>query len=222
MNIHEKIDNLSTSQLKMLSTKLNEYVDGVSKTSANKLVAYIVADQLLPPTTEELREKVAKSLPAYMVPQDIVFVENIPLSPNGKTDLSALQRILNDDEATPSYDFVEPRNDVEKVVSNMWAEALGAEIIGVNDNFFEVGGDSMLSASLIANMREAFEVDIPLRYLFEAPTVSAMCMLILNDESISEIVKQNAELITQLDSMSDDEVEALLNQDTDDVEEIYS
>ena len=98
MNMQEKIDNLSENQLVNLAAKLNQQnIDEVSL-SAKKLVAYIVADQLLPPTTEELREKVAKSLPAYMVPQDIIFVEDIPLSPNGKVDLSALQLISNNEQ----------------------------------------------------------------------------------------------------------------------------
>ncbi len=210
MNIEQRIQALTPSQLEVLSQRLNVASDEPS--SAKQLVAYVVGDDLLPPTADELRSLVAKSLPAYMVPQKVVFINHIPLTPNGKADIKALQTGDDQDQVGELLSYSEPRDDLEQVVVNVWADVLAAEVVGINDNYFEIGGDSMLAAALVSHLREALEVQIPLGYLFEAPTVAGLSEKIRCHVDDKETLMENATLYLQLQSMSDDEVDAMLAQ----------
>ena len=136
-----------------------------------RLVAYIApAQQQQPPTTEDLRYYLGEKLPDYMMPSRFVFLEAMPLTPNGKVDRRALPApdATRDDFAGT---YLAPQNPTEELLVNIWSDVLAVEQIGVRDNFFDLGGHSLLATQVMSRLREAFGVEIALRELFEQPTV---------------------------------------------------
>src|SRR5437588_3804567 len=132
-----------------------------------QLVAYVVGAA----AADELRGQAAERLPEYMVPAAYVRLERLPLTVNGKVD----RRALPEPEERPELGAYEaPRNEVEEVLAEIWGEVLRVERVGVHDNFFELGGDSISSMRVISRVRQAFEVDVPIRVLFTAPTVAGL------------------------------------------------
>ena len=137
-----------------------------------RLVAYVVPNQERVPTTSELCSFLKAKLPEYMVPSAFVMLEALPLTPNGKVDRRALPM---PDQARPEDStFVAPRTPVEEVLAGIWSQVLGLERISVYDNFFELGGHSLLATQVISRLCNAFQLELPLRHIFEAPTVAEL------------------------------------------------
>src|SRR5262249_16262732 len=143
-----------------------------------RLIAYLVTDPGLAPTTAELRRFLKEQLPDYMVPSAFVLLDNLPLTPSGKVDRRALPA---PDQARPELDkaFVAPRSPVEEALAGIWAEALKLERVGIHDNFFELGGHSLLAARVMSQIHSSLQVNVPLRMLFEQPTVARLADAIL-------------------------------------------
>ena len=143
-----------------------------------RLVAYIVAHQGQSIANHELRRLLKEQLPEYMVPTAFVFLEQLPLTPNGKIDRPALPPPDVERSHGQGSSAIEARTPVEEVVAALWSEILHLNTIGVHDNFFELGGHSLLALMLSARLREAFQVDLSLRNLFENPTVAGQAELV--------------------------------------------
>ncbi|BAY78055.1 amino acid adenylation domain-containing protein [Nostoc linckia NIES-25] len=146
------------------------------------LVAYIVIDreQIPSPNVQSfaslLREFLKAKLPKYMIPRAYAILESLPLTPNGKIDRRALP---TPETITFNYqDFVTPRSQLEELLAEIWAKVLGKEQVGVRDNFFELGGHSLLATQLTSRIRDTFQIDLPVRNLFEAPTVEQLAKYI--------------------------------------------
>jgi amino acid adenylation domain-containing protein len=138
-----------------------------------RLVAYVVADEGRAPSPSELRVFLQLSQPDYMIPSSFVALDGLPLTPNKKVDRGAL--LAYDFSRTEEVEsFVEPRTPAEEIVANIWAQVLGIERVGVNDNFFLLGGHSLLATQVIARIRGVFRVDVPLRVIFQHPTVAGL------------------------------------------------
>ena len=149
-----------------------------------RLVAYIVANSELrgghgdtDPTHSEfinhLRVFLKQKLPQYMMPSAFVLLEAMPLTPNGKIDRRSL-RAPDTNTAEFESNFTGSRTPDEQLIAEIWAEVLGLERVGIHDNFFELGGHSLLATQAIARLREAFKIELPLRVLFESPTVASL------------------------------------------------
>ena len=139
------------------------------------LTAYFVATDVAgdPTGPSELRRFLSERLPSYMVPASFVRVPSIPLTPNGKVDCLALPDPRVQD--MPAHnDCVEPRDETERVLCRVWSEVLGVSRIGLDDDFFAIGGHSLLAAKLFARLDEEFGRSLPLGVLFAAPTVRAL------------------------------------------------
>ncbi|HEV2436447.1 MAG TPA: amino acid adenylation domain-containing protein [Verrucomicrobiae bacterium] len=138
-----------------------------------RLVAYVVAAREPLLTTTDLRHFLKAKLPEYMVPAVFVLLEALPLMPNGKIDRRALP---SPDRTRPELDkvFVAPRTPTEELMAEIWAELLDLERVGIHDNFFELGGHSLLATQVVSRIRETFQLEIPLRRLFEVPTVAGL------------------------------------------------
>ncbi|HVH71591.1 MAG TPA: non-ribosomal peptide synthetase, partial [Candidatus Dormibacteraeota bacterium] len=149
----------------------NAVVPREEKTGNKSLVAYVVPNPGIELTAKALREFLRTFLPEYMVPAIFVRLEKLPLSSHGKVDRQALP--LPDEENTLRDEvFTSPRTALEAQVGAIIAGLLGTKNLGVNDNFFLFGGNSFLGIQVIARVREEFAVEIPLRTLFEAPTIA--------------------------------------------------
>ncbi|MFB2976514.1 amino acid adenylation domain-containing protein [Microseira sp. BLCC-F43] len=157
------------------------------ETENKRLVAYIVpAEKAVEKTNyNNLRLFLREKLPEYMVPSAFVMLKSLPLTPNGKVDRVALpecDRAQQELERT----FVAPRTPVEEILAGIWAKILGLEQVSIHDNFFDLGGHSLLATQVISRMRETFKVELPLRCLFESPTVAELAQQIVSSNQIEQ------------------------------------
>jgi len=143
-----------------------------------RLVAYVVPRGGRAPVTGELlRNFLREKLPEYMIPSVFVMLEALPLTPSGKVDRRALP-VPDQNRPELKEAFVAPRTPAEKVIAGIWAEVLGLERVGVHDNFFDLGAHSLLATLVISRVRDAFQVELSLRSLFETPTVAGLAEVI--------------------------------------------
>jgi acyl-coenzyme A synthetase/AMP-(fatty) acid ligase/acyl carrier protein len=143
-----------------------------------KLVAYLVAEPINP---SELRSFLKEQVPDYLVPSAFVFLASLPLLPNGKIDRRALPA---PDNNRPELDtlHVGPANRLEHAIANIWQEVLKLKQVGVNDNFFDLGGHSLLMAQVHRRLREELRVEVPMIELLKYPTVSSLSRRLDGDE----------------------------------------
>jgi amino acid adenylation domain-containing protein len=139
--------------------------------SDKRLVAYVVGNQGQRFVNSELQSFLQASLTDYMVPSAFVQLQELPHTANGKIDYRALPQ---PDYAMAEQEYAAPRTAVEEMLSNAWAEVLGRECVGVNDNFFDLGGHSLLVILLVSRVRDVFGVEIPLASVFQQPTVGEL------------------------------------------------
>ena len=137
------------------------------------LVGYVVLRQQLVSSVTELRSFLKKKLPEYMIPSEFLTLDALPLTPNGKIDRNALP-LPDGRRPQLTQGFIAPRTEIEELVAQVWREVLKVENVSVYDNFFELGGHSLLATRVIARLRTNFNIDLPLRKLFELPTVAAL------------------------------------------------
>ncbi|HEX7242822.1 MAG TPA: amino acid adenylation domain-containing protein, partial [Longimicrobiaceae bacterium] len=135
-----------------------------------RLVAYVVPEGGKP-SAAELRAHVGERLPEYMVPSAVVALDALPLTPSGKTDRRALPA---PERADPGDGWTPPRTPTEEIVAGIWAGVLKLERVGARDDFFALGGHSLVGTQVVSRVREALAVELPLRALFEAPTVEGL------------------------------------------------
>ena len=145
------------------------------------------------------------------MPSLFVFLESLPLTPNGKIDRKALPE---PDHARPDLEetFVGPRNQVEEVLAGIWTEILDIEKVGVHDNFFELGGHSILVTRLVSRIRDALQLEVPLRTIFEMPTVAELTEMLFQDPEQKSKIEKTAELLVKLANLSETEAEAMLDE----------
>ncbi|MEH2238954.1 amino acid adenylation domain-containing protein [Nostoc sp.] len=154
----------------------NQSGDAYGGLRQRRLVAYVVRDVETVsqyPKLGDLRSFLQERLPDYMLPSAFVMLKALPLTPNGKVDRNSLpapEQVQQELEQT----FLPPRNPIEQVLADIWAECLDVERVGIHDNFFDLGGHSLLATQVIYKMREAFQINLPLRSLFDAPTVAGI------------------------------------------------
>lgn len=153
-----------------------------NKTTGQRLVAYLVTRSGEPLPLEDLRAYLRDKLPDYMVPSAFMFLEKLPLTQNGKIDRKSLPAPDWSRDAI-GLAYVAPRNETEQALAEMWGQILGVDQVGVEDNFFELGGHSLLATQVISRIREHFSVDLPLRRLFEEPTIAGLAALV--DEALA-------------------------------------
>jgi amino acid adenylation domain-containing protein len=134
------------------------------------------------PSLDTLREWTATQVPDYMVPQSIVFIDAVPLTPNGKVDRRALASL---GVASAAAEYVAPRTDTETSLAQVWAEVLKKERVGVTDNFLDLGGHSLMAIRVLGKISKTFGVRLPLRTLFDAPTVEKLSAVIDTERASS-------------------------------------
>jgi amino acid adenylation domain-containing protein len=172
-----------------------------------QLTAYVVAANPRDASAAELRAHLKKNLPEYMIPSTFVHLESLPLTPHGKVDRNALpagQRTAEDGA------YVAPRTSTEEALASIWAEVLNVERVGIHDNFFDLGGHSLLAMRVIARIRARFETELPLRVIFETPTVAEIePVLMQRQKDTSEAVRATEQMVA---AMSAEQVQQMLQQ----------
>jgi natural product biosynthesis luciferase-like monooxygenase protein len=138
-----------------------------------RLVAYVVPRGAAPPDADELRRLARARLPDYMVPAAVVLLPAMPLTPNGKLDRKALPALAGEARAS-ARPYTAARTDDERAIAEIWAAVLGVPRVGMDDNFFDLGGHSLLLAQVHAQLRARVRADLPLVKLIEHPTVGAL------------------------------------------------
>lgn len=177
----------------------------------NRLVAYIVANEKPGPSVSQLQNFLRTTLPDYMVPSLFKEIDELPLTATGKLDRRALPE---PDRTRPDQDvaFLAPRNAAEEIIAEIWANLLRLERVGVHDRFFELGGHSLLATQVISRVSEAFQIELPLRSLFERPTVEGLALTVTEAWGGEEIVEEIAATWKQVQQLSEQEVAAMLSE----------
>jgi acyl carrier protein len=204
----EEVEAVISQHPKVRETVVVAREDGLND---RRLVAYIIARTEQAPTPSELRSFLREKLPDYMIPSTFMFLDTLPLTINGKADRRALPA---PDTARPELGegFVAPRTPVEEVLARIWSQVFNLEKVGVNDNFFQLGGHSLLATQVISRASDALRVKLPLRRLFEAPTIAELAAIILKDQQDRGRIEKTAQLLLHLSQLSDDEVDKMLDE----------
>ncbi|HVR95613.1 MAG TPA: amino acid adenylation domain-containing protein [Thermoanaerobaculia bacterium] len=163
-----------------------------------RLTAYIVGGV----EVEDLKAFLRERLPEYMVPAAFLLLESLPLTSNGKVD----RRVLPAPELQPEAEYVAPRNPVEAVLASIWSKVLKAEKVGVHDNFFDLGGHSLLMTQVTSRVRRTFRVEVPLRAYFESPTVERLAQVVVAHETQPGQSEKIALALQKVKSMSAQQV----------------
>jgi acyl carrier protein len=161
------------------------------------LVAYLVTDRDPPPATDDLRSYLRQRLPDYMLPASFVFMQEMPLTPNGKIDRKALPE-PDTSRPTLTKGYVPPETDLEQLLATIWQEVLGLDKVGRHDSFFDLGGDSISVMKAMIQVSQVLSIDSPPKMLFETPSLADFAGRIEDS------------LIAEVENLSDEEAELLL------------
>ena len=160
------------------------------------LAAYIIPQTDGTLNTGEVKQYLQSYLPAYMIPDAFVFLDNFPLKSSGKIDRNAFPNPQRTDFSAREH-IVLPKDEIEKQILQVWKDILGKNQISTDDNFFDLGGHSLLATQIISRLRGIFGVDLPLSTIFETPTIQGLA------ESITEL---------RLMQLDDDDFDVFLNE----------
>jgi len=181
-------------------------VAAVEEGGDKSLVGYVVSEEEI--SEAKIRKNLKERLPEYMVPAAIVRLEELPLTANGKLDRRRLPK--------PEWDRprkegrTRPSNEVEELVAAVWVDVLGLQEVGVDENFFDLGGHSLKATGLQSRLRKIFRVNIELRGLFESPTVAQQARLLVDLESTPGNVEKIAQLFSEILVAEEHEAESTL------------
>ncbi|HYT22705.1 MAG TPA: amino acid adenylation domain-containing protein [Candidatus Polarisedimenticolia bacterium] len=174
-----------------------------------QLVAYTVAAAGFMPSVNELRGFLQQKLPEYMVPSAFVMLDSLPFTPNGKVDRKALPA---PDQTRPELEetFVAPRTPIEQTLVAIWGKVLKLEKVGIHDNFFELGGHSLLATQVMSRIRSAFSIDLPLRCMFESPTVAEIAFIITESQAQPVSEAAIARMLSEVEVTTEEEAQKIL------------
>ncbi|MEN3327383.1 MAG: hypothetical protein V7638_2190, partial [Acidobacteriota bacterium] len=173
-----------------------------------RLVAYVMSSKLRPANVDAIRQYMKERLPDYMVPAAIVVLRSFPRTANGKVDRVALP---DPDEATTNDRvMVAPQTTVERELAKIWSALLNVGELSVDDDFFDLGGHSLVATQVISRIQKVFNTNIPLRTIFDSPTIAKLASAI-EAASYRDTAGLRTELAA-LESLSDEEAERLLRE----------
>jgi amino acid adenylation domain-containing protein len=157
----------------------------VAHEDTGQLVAYVVGEFETSSFAAELRQYLRQKLPEHMVPTAFVSLETLPLAPSGKIDRRALPA-PGPAMVQCAQLFVAPRSAVEEVIAGIWSELLHLDQVSIHDNFFDVGGHSLLATQIVSRLRAIFQIDVPVRRLFEYPVLADLAQAIESSLRVAE------------------------------------
>jgi len=181
------------------------------KSDESELVCYSVPMAEQAPTINEIKNYLRQKLPDYMVPSTIVLLDALPMTTSHKIDRTRLpdpEQKRSDLVGT----YIAPQTPLEKVLAGIWTEVMDVEKIGTQDNFFDLGGHSLLLLQVISRIHDVFGIEISPKYLFENPTVADLAALILQDTENQERITKTAQMVLKIVRMSEKEINHLLHK----------
>jgi hypothetical protein len=178
-DVLQRINRLTEPQRKLLRLRLG----GMSheRVGESRLVGYVVPRVHDAPTVQSLRGFLADRLPDYMVPGTWMILDSFPLTSRGKVDRKALQDMARSAPDTASLPQGAPRNDCERAIATIWKDALGLHVVGMHENFFDLGGHSLLLPKVLTQIRALTRREVAMVDLFRYPTVQALATFLLKD-----------------------------------------
>jgi amino acid adenylation domain-containing protein len=184
-----------------------------SKSGDDQLAAYLLVDGGTAFDKAALRNHLADKLPAYMIPTHFVPLDSFPLTGSGKIDRLKLPEPVEPD-ASPDREaaYVAPRTAVERFLAACWRDVLQIENVSVHDSFFELGGHSLSATQLVSRIRDEFGLELPLYRVFERPTVELLALEVIQRQASLEEESRLEALLSELESLSEEDSEALLSQ----------
>lgn len=177
-----------------------------------QIYSYIITDSENHLSIKELKNFLKSRIPAYMVPSRFMFLDKIPVLESGKLDRSRLPSM---EDVRPYIDvaYVAPRNETENTLSQIWSEILKIDNVGIYDNFFDLGGQSLMATQIVSHIRSTFGIEIPLHVLFDtAPTIEQMAAALENYQIAQSKPEELEKLLDEIESMSEDEAAAMLRE----------
>jgi acyl carrier protein len=181
-----------------------------------RLVAYVTLRNRSGAGVTDMRAHLKSMLPDYMVPSAFVVLESLPLTPNGKLDRRALP--LPDKASYAIAQYAPPEGEVEQIIAGIWQELLQVERAGREDDFFDLGGHSLLAMRLVANIQSLLSVDLPIRVIFEYPTLRQLSGQVLGlrrdrlFETLDEGGVEIEQMLEAVTSMPEGRVQELLRE----------
>jgi len=175
----------------------------------SRIVAYAVPNLRSTISATDLRSYVRKKLPDYMVPARFIFLDALPVSPNGKIDRKALPV---PGRSRPELDvpYIAARSPVETELAKIWAEVLAIDRVGIHDNFFDLGGHSLAATRVISRVIQKCQLELPIKALFESPTVAEMALVITLNQTRKANQEELERMLSELGKMSEEEAETVL------------
>ena len=175
------------------------------------LVAYLTPEKWPAPTSSTLRKALAITLPNHMIPSVFVMLDTIPLTPTRKVDRSALPEPSN---GRPEIDtpFVAPRTSAERELAKIWCKVLSLDQVGIHDNFFDLGGNSLAAIRVVSRVIQMFRIDLSLRALFDSPTVADMAVVIEANRARLASQENLERMLSEVEAMTEEEAQRLLNE----------
>ncbi len=173
-----------------------------------RLYGYVINDDASQPSDEELRNHLGKSLPDYMIPSRFVRMHSFPQTPNRKVDRKALPR--DSFVQNPLAAGKAPNGATEKMLAEIWMKVLDSPTVGTDDNFFSLGGNSILAMTLVSEIRQTFDVDLPLVSLFQAPTIAGLAEIIHQHQIEGASEEHLREALADIEDLSEDGIRNLL------------
>jgi len=170
-----------------------------------RLVAFAIAPEK--PAASDLREFMLQYVPDYMVPSSFVFVDAFPLNANGKADRQVLAERIH--ATAPAAEF-KGMDAVQEKIAEIWCTVLQRTEVGLEENFFELGGHSLLATQIIARLRAAFDIPVPLRAIFEAPTVEGLAEVVKQHSTENAEPEDIAKILSEVEGLSEEEARSLL------------
>jgi amino acid adenylation domain-containing protein len=199
--------NVGVGEIEAMLREVDGVKDAVVASRQNEagdtyLVAYVVPDGQTSPTSGALRHALAARLPDPMIPSTFLILDALPMTPTGKIDRL---RLPEPGGLRPTLDnpYTAPRTPMERELAAIWAEVLSLERVGIDDNFFDLGGHSLAAARIISRVAAAFAVDLPIKVLFDRPTVAAMALAILAEQASSAHPQLIEEVFSEVEMMID-------------------
>jgi len=159
------------------------------------------------PISQNLRAFLRETLPDYMIPAQLIIMDELPLTETGKLDRQRLSEFAYS-RAEVNESFVAPRSSLEQQIAEIWTEVLGVTNPGINDNFFELGGHSLLATQFISRLRSQFSIEIPVRHLFQEPTIAGLALTVVQLQATQASEEDLAAILRDLEQLSVEDMES--------------